>query len=430
VAIKEMSLKLLLEKLPVLQQLLERLLGCRPTGAAKTNSLVQIALYPVVKESFQLYADISEGTTMLLEGFFEMEHHESVKAFDIYSRSASQGDELQKFYELCKKYGVGRSSEYPTVQKISQEIIHTMEDFLKTRKPSHSQRSKSPEPQPLQLEYRPETSKPEPAPEPQVVIRRPQAVAPPLREVLQVEPQPVPQSVQNDGDLLNLDKVTISQQDQEDRLALALFSGTSGTTTVNSSWEAFGSDQSTQANSGSLQSEPGDSGKAGWELALVASASNLSKPIGAPMAGGFDPLLLNSMYDQGAVWHKQAAAAIPAGSASSVCIPNRPASSFLALPAPPGAMPLAESGEDPFAASAVIPPPSYVQMADMTKKQQLLTQEQLLWQKYQSDGMQGEQSFMKLHSNPYVGVVPLNSFPYYSVGMPHYGVGMPIGNYY
>ncbi len=148
------------------------------------------------------------------------------------------------------------------------------------------------------------------------------------------------------------------------------------------------------------------------------------------MAGGFDPLLLNSMYDQGAVWHKQAAAAIPAGSASSVCIPNRPASSFLALPAPPGAMPLAESGEDPFAASAVIPPPSYVQMADLTKKQQLLTQEQLLWQKYQSDGMQGEQSFMKLHSNPYVGVVPLNSFPYYSVGMPHYGVGMPIGNYY
>jgi hypothetical protein len=202
VAIKEMSLKLLLEKLPVLQQLLERLLGCRPTGAAKTNSLVQIALYPVVKESFQLYADISEGTTMLLEGFFEMEHHESVKAFEIYSRSASQGDELQKFYELCKKYGVGRSSEYPTVQKISQEIIHTMEDFLKTRKPSNSQRSKSPEPQPLQLEYRPETSKPEPAPEPQVVMQRPQAVAPPSREVLQVEPQPVPQSVQNDGGIV------------------------------------------------------------------------------------------------------------------------------------------------------------------------------------------------------------------------------------
>jgi hypothetical protein len=203
VAIKEMSLKLLLEKLPVLQQLLERLLACRPTGAAKTNSLVQIALYPVVKESFQLYADISEGTTMLLEGFFEMEHHESVKAFDIYSRSASQGDELHKFYELCKKYGVGRSSEYPTVQKISQEIIHTMEDFLKTRKPSHSQRSKSPEPQPLQLEYRPETSKPEPAPEPQVVMQRPRAaVAPPAREVLQVEPQPVPQSVQNDGGIV------------------------------------------------------------------------------------------------------------------------------------------------------------------------------------------------------------------------------------
>ncbi len=142
------------------------------------------------------------------------------------------------------------------------------------------------------------------------------------------------------------------------------------------------------------------------------------------MAGGFDPLLLTSMYDQGATRQKQSAAAIPAGSASSVCIPNRPSSSFLALPAPPGAMPLPESGEDPFAASVVIPPPSYVQIADMSKKQQLLVQEQMMWQKYQSDGMRGEQSFMKLYSNPYMGTVPQKSFDFH-----HYGVGMPIGNY-
>jgi len=222
------------------------------------------------------------------------------------------------------------------------------------------------------------------------------------------------------ADLLDLDKPTISQQDQENRLALALFSGTSQTS--NSSWEAFGSDQGLQVSGGALQSA--DSGKAGWELALVTSVSNLSKPTSATMAGGFDPLLLTSMYDQGATRQKQAAAAIPAGSASSVCIPNRPSSSFLALPAPPGAMPLPESGEDPFAASVVIPPPSYVQIADMSKKQQLLVQEQMMWQKYQSDGMRGEQSFMKLYSNPYMGTVPQNSF-----GFHHYGVGMPIGNY-
>ncbi|CAK9869360.1 unnamed protein product [Sphagnum jensenii] len=424
VPIKEMGVKMLLEKLPALQQLLERVLGCRPTGAAKTNSLVQIALYPVVKESFQLYADISEGTTILLEGFFEMEQRDTVKAFDIYNCSAKQSDELHNFYNLCKKYGIGRSSEYPTIQKISQEHLDTMEDFLRTC--SHSQRSKSPEPQPLQLEYRPETPQleptpetpqPEPTSEPEVVVPEPEAVVPPPPEVPQVQPE----RVQSEGDLLNLEKATISQQDQEDRLALALFSGTSGST----------SEQGTQLNGGALQSDAADSGKAGWELALVASVSDLSKPTSAPMAGGFDPLLLTSMYDQGAVWQKQSAAAIPAGSASSVCIPNRPASSFLALPAPPGGMPIGETGEDPFAASLAIPPPAYVQMADMTVKQQLLVQEQIMWQKYQADGMHGEQSLMKVYSNPYRGMVPQSpfGFPHYGLGMPYYGVGMPIGNY-
>ncbi len=183
VPIKEMGVKMLLEKLPALQQLLERVLGCRPTGAAKTNSLVQIGLYPVV---------------ILLEGFFEMEQHDTVKAFDIYNRSAKQSDELHNFYNLCKKYGIGRSSEYPTIQKISQEHLDTMEDFLRTR--SHSQRSKSPEPQPLQLEYRPETPQSEPTPEtpqpeptsePQVVVPEPEAVVPPPPEVPQVQPERV-----------------------------------------------------------------------------------------------------------------------------------------------------------------------------------------------------------------------------------------------
>ncbi|CAM6062762.1 unnamed protein product [Sphagnum tenellum] len=363
----------------LMQQLLERVLGCRPTGAAKTNSLVQIALYPVVKESFQLYADLSEGTTMLLEGFFEMEQRDTVKAYDIYNCFAKQSEELHNFYNLCRKFGIARSSEYPTLQKISQEHLDTMEDFLKTRKHVDSQGSKSPEPQPLQLEYRPETPQPEPTPEPQVVIPEPEAVTPPPEP-----PQVEPESVQTEGDLLDLDKPTISQQDQENRLALALFSVTSQTTS-NSSWEAFASDQGSQLSGGALQSDAADSGKAGWELALVASVSNLSKPTSATMSGGFDPLLLTSMYDQGATRQKQAATAIPAGSASSVCIPNRPSSSFLALPAPPGAMPLPESGEDPFAASV---------------------------------------SFMKLYNNPYMGTVPQNSF-----GFHHYGVGMPIGNY-
>jgi hypothetical protein len=219
-------------------------------------------------------------------------------------------------------------------------------------------------------------------------------------------------------DLLDLDKATISADDHSDRLALALFSTSTSTTTT--TWESFNSPEDEQ---NALQLSNASEGKAGWELALVSSVTNISKPMPAnrPLAGGFDPLLLDSMYSQGEVLQKQAVSATPAGSASSVAIPNRPAGAFLALPAPPGGMPLAVNGEDPFAASAVVPPPAYVQMADLATKRELLTQEQVMWQRYQMEGMRGESGFQKLFNNPYAGMPAPTPMMYqnpYQVGMP------------
>ncbi|CAK9263988.1 unnamed protein product [Sphagnum jensenii] len=417
---KEASILHLLEKLPALQKLMDRILGCRPTGAAKMNRVVQIALYPLVKESFHLYSSITEGTTILLDGFFDLEQPNRIAAFEIYNRSAKQGDELRSFYVMCKEFGIGRSSEYPSVDKISQEHLDTLEDFLRNRTRSEKQktRSKSPEPKPLQLEYKPESPEQEPAVVKQATDKPVEEAAPRI-EVPVREPVPVQQQ---EGDLLNLDE-PISAAEHEDKLALALFSdGPTGKTT----WEPFGSkDPAAQESNGSW--ETSGNGKVGWELALVSSTtSNQSKPRNGTLAGGFDPLLLSSMYQQGEVRQQQAAAtAIAAqGSASSVALPvNRsPGSSLLALPAPPGAMPLTVGGEDPFAASAMVPPPAYVQMADLTKKQQLLAQEQALWQQYQMNGMQGQLSLM---NNPYASGMMHQTMapPFYS------GVGMSVQNY-
>lgn len=70
VPIKEMNVKQLLVNLPAMQRLMDRVLGCRPAGAAKTNRLVQHALYLIIKESFQLHRDICDGSAVLLEAFF------------------------------------------------------------------------------------------------------------------------------------------------------------------------------------------------------------------------------------------------------------------------------------------------------------------------------------------------------------------------
>jgi hypothetical protein len=191
---KEASILHLLEKLPALQKLMDRILGCRPTGAAKMNRVVQIALYPLVKESFHLYSSITEGTTILLDGFFDLEQPNRIAAFEIYNRSAKQGDELRSFYVMCKEFGIGRSSEYPSVDKISQEHLDTLEDFLRNRTRSEKQktRSKSPEPKPLQLEYKPEIPEQEPAVVKQATDKPVEEAAPRI-EVSVREPVPVQQ---------------------------------------------------------------------------------------------------------------------------------------------------------------------------------------------------------------------------------------------
>uniref|UniRef100_A0A0A9EJP1 Clathrin assembly protein n=1 Tax=Arundo donax TaxID=35708 RepID=A0A0A9EJP1_ARUDO len=131
------------------------------------------------------------------------------------------------------------------------------------------------------------------------------------------------------------------------------------------------------------------------------------------MSGGMDPLLLNGMYDQGAV-RQHVNAQVTTGSASSVALPAPgQKTQVLALPAPDGSMQTV--GGDPFAASLTIPPPSYVQMADLEKKQQFLTQEQMMWQQYQRDGMQGQSSLNRLDRAYNNGFAPNPAMPY---GMP------------
>ncbi|CAM8950056.1 hypothetical protein QQ045_018117 [Rhodiola kirilowii] len=387
-------------KMSHLQRLLDRFLACRPTGLAKSCRLVLIALYPVVKESFQLYADICEVLAVLLDKFFDMEYEDCVKAFEAYASTAKQIDDLIVFYNWCKDTGVARSSEYPDVQKITAKLLETLEEFVRDR----SKRPKSPEkiqePPPVQQDEEPVLDMNEikalPAPEDY-------AHPPPPPEL-----EPEPQAPQVTGDLVDLRDETVSADDQGNKLALALFAGPS----TNGSWEPFPSNGQPEVTS-AWQTPAAEPGKADWELALVESASNLARQKPA-LGGGLDPLLLNGMYDQGIVRQHVSTAQLTGGSASSVALPGPKSSTpVLALPAPDGT--IQTIGQDPFEASLTIPPPSYVQMADMEKKQVFLTQEQLLWQQYAREGMQGPGTLAKLSGQTYYGQAPLPMMPY---GMP------------
>ncbi|PIN22152.1 Clathrin assembly protein AP180 [Handroanthus impetiginosus] len=129
--VRDMKPAMLLDKMSYWQRLLDRAIATRPTGAAKTNRLVQISLYAIVQESFDLYKDISDGLTLVLDSFFHLQYQNCVSAFQTCLKAVKQFEELSAFYSLCKTIGVGRSSEYPSVQTISEELIETLQEFLK-----------------------------------------------------------------------------------------------------------------------------------------------------------------------------------------------------------------------------------------------------------------------------------------------------------
>ncbi|XP_004288787.1 PREDICTED: putative clathrin assembly protein At2g25430 [Fragaria vesca subsp. vesca] len=412
--VKEMKPERVLLRLNDLLRVLHRVLACRPAGMAKSSRLVIIALYGVVKESFSLYIEICEALGVLLDRFGEMEYGECVKAFDVYVNAAKMIDELLLFYNWCKDVGIARTSEYPEVLRITDKLLGTLEGYLKEKKNGGKSSPEREERVYVEEEVKQDMNEIKALPAPESFTPSPPQPAP----VVQPKPADKPQRVTDE--LVNLRDDGVTADEQGNKLALALFSGPPATN-PNGSWEAFDSNGEAEVTS-AWQTPAAESGKADWELALVETVSNLSKQK-ADLAGGFDPLLLNGMYDQGTVRQHVSASQLSGGSASSVAMPLPPGKNstpVLALPAPDGTV-QAVGQQDPFAASLAVPPPSYVQIADMERKQHLLTQEQLLWQQYGKDGMQGQVSLAKLSGGSgYYGPQPM---------MP-YGMPQPGGYYY
>jgi len=358
-----------------LQQLLERFLACRPTGAAKTNRVVIVALYPTVKESFQIYYDITEIMGVFIDRFMELQVQDCVKVYEVFCRIGKQFDELDMFYSWCKTIGIARSSEYPELEKITPKKLEVMDEFI---------RDKSALAQSIKHKSIEETILDKPAQriEEEEDMNAIKALPPPEgcftheEEVETKEEQKQVKVTQQDhqGDLLTLGDDAITSEEHSDKLALALFDGDGGAPAASQAWEAFNDET------------------ADWETALVQSASNLSGQK-VTLATGFDMLLLDGMYKQAGK-----AAAGPGGSGSSVALGSGGTPPMMALPAP------ATSGMsgDPFAASLTVAPPAYVQMSEMEKKQKLLVEEKLMWQQYARDGMQGQLGMAKIqHHSPY-----------------------------
>ncbi|KAK4791807.1 hypothetical protein SAY86_032220 [Trapa natans] len=351
----------LLEQLPALQQLLYRLIICYPEGAAYSNFLIQYALALVLKESFKIYCAVNDGIINLVDMFFDMSRHDAVKALNIYKRAGQQAENLADFYEYCKGLELARNFQFPTLRQPPPSFLSTMEEYIKEAPQTGSMVKR--------LEYREseETPKEEEPSQPPEVEKEPENVEEENEQInLEEEEEEAkpeeeleaPPLISTETDLLGLNEIHPKAAELEESNALALAivpPGHNPSPSFGSGWDII---------SGSNTS--------GWELALVTAPSNNTQPpMESKLAGGFDKLLLDSLYEDDAARRQIQLQNAGYGPGATAMTPS----------------PNPFDQPDPFVMSNNIAAPTNVQIACLAQQQQQLMFEQQQYYQNQQQNM-------------------------------------------
>ena len=119
-----------LELLPQLQSVIDRVMDCFPVGVAARSFMVQSAMKLIIRDSFVCYTKFRKEITAVLDNLLQMPYRNCIAAFNIYKKASVQSNQLYEFYEWCKVKRLCGSYEYPLVEPIPHIQIKALETFL------------------------------------------------------------------------------------------------------------------------------------------------------------------------------------------------------------------------------------------------------------------------------------------------------------
>ncbi|KAK1416288.1 hypothetical protein QVD17_32077 [Tagetes erecta] len=116
--------------LPQLQTLIDRVIECKPQGAAARSFLIQCALKYIVRDSFFCYNNFRREIVAVMDHLIQLPYRSCMMAFGVYKKAAIQADRLTEFYDWCKSVALCGIYEYPFVDRIPEIQIQALETFL------------------------------------------------------------------------------------------------------------------------------------------------------------------------------------------------------------------------------------------------------------------------------------------------------------
>uniref|UniRef100_A0A7N0UKH0 ENTH domain-containing protein n=1 Tax=Kalanchoe fedtschenkoi TaxID=63787 RepID=A0A7N0UKH0_KALFE len=124
------ELNRLIETLPQLLSLINRVMDCRPSETISRVFMIQSAMKHIVRDSFLCYKVFKAEISVLLDGLFQMPYRSCTAAFNIYKSAAAQASQLNEFYAWCRLNGICGAYEYPFIETIPKIHVQALEKFL------------------------------------------------------------------------------------------------------------------------------------------------------------------------------------------------------------------------------------------------------------------------------------------------------------